>query len=173
MLLSAIMFIFAARLLTSLAARMKKTEIPTIEDFKSALRRHSLKATAQRIAVHRAMMGLEHASADMVTKKVEESAGAKVTVASVYNILTQMAEKGIYGRRMSCNGKMYFDVNPKDHAHIYDKEGNEYMNLVDNELMDVIDEYLGRRKFKGYTIVGADIQLIVKPKRKRTAKINR
>ena len=40
---------------------------PDMEDFKHLLRRHSLKATPQRMAVHEAMMELGHASADMVS----------------------------------------------------------------------------------------------------------
>ena len=64
---------------------------PSLEDFRKELRRHSLKATRQRIAVHEAMMRLVHASADMVAEEVRKD-GASVTVASVYNILSQLAD---------------------------------------------------------------------------------
>ena len=40
--------------------------IPTLEDFRTQLRRHNLRATQQRLAVHQVMMELEHASADTV-----------------------------------------------------------------------------------------------------------
>jgi Fe2+ or Zn2+ uptake regulation protein len=93
---------------------------PNIEEFKAILKQHSLKATPQRLAVHEAMMSLGHACADMVTEAIKEKATAKVTVASVYNILTQMAMLGIYHYRMSSNNKMYFDVNTFKHIHFYD-----------------------------------------------------
>ena len=65
-----------------------------IEEFKVLLKKHSLKATPQRLAVHEAMMSLGHASADMVTEMITQKGTTKVTVASVYNILTNMAMLG-------------------------------------------------------------------------------
>ena len=93
---------------------------PDLEEFKTILRKHSLKATPQRLAVHEAMMSLGHACADMVTQAIKEKGAAKVTVASVYNILTQMAMLGIYHYRLSSNNRMYFDVNTFKHIHFYD-----------------------------------------------------
>ena len=51
---------------------MNKPKCPTIEGFKKVLKKHDLKATPQRIAVHEAMISLGHASADMVTEAIEE-----------------------------------------------------------------------------------------------------
>ena len=62
---------------------------PNIEEFKNILKKHSLKATPQRLAVHEAMMSLGHACADMVTEEIKSKGTTKVTVASVYNILTR------------------------------------------------------------------------------------
>ena len=72
-----------------------QTQKNNIEHFKNILKSHSLKATPQRLAVHEAMLKLGHASADMVTEEIQKSSGTKVTVASVYNILTSMAMLGI------------------------------------------------------------------------------
>jgi hypothetical protein len=51
---------------------------PNIEEFKAILKKHSLKATPQRLAVHEAMMSLGHASADMVTELITRKASSKV-----------------------------------------------------------------------------------------------
>lgn len=40
------------------------------KEFRNLLRRHGLKATPQRLAVHEAMMRLGHASADMVVEEI-------------------------------------------------------------------------------------------------------
>ena len=74
---------------------MTSHKCPSIEEFKQILKKHSLKATPQRLAVHEAMTSLGHASADMVTEAIAEKGTTKVTVASVYNILTQLAMLGI------------------------------------------------------------------------------
>jgi Fe2+ or Zn2+ uptake regulation protein len=139
-----------------------KHPIPTLDDFRSQLRRHNLRATQQRLAVHEVMMELEHASADAVQQKLAER-GAAVTVASVYNILSQLADVRIYGRRLSATNKMFFDIEGVRHIHMYDRENHLYRNLQDEELSDLVAAHLKHRKFKGYTVEGIDIQIIAKP----------
>lgn len=143
-----------------------------IETFKTDLKRHGLKATPQRLAVHRAMMKLGHASADMVTDEIKKNGATKVTVASVYNILTNLALLGIYDHRMSSNNKMYFDVNTFKHLHIYDCENHEYRDVIDEELLDLVEKHLTRRKFKGYRIEDIDIQLIGRPTRRKSKSVS-
>lgn len=141
-----------------------------MDRFRNVLKAHSLKATPQRLAVHEAMLRLGHASADMVTDEIRKNCDTKVTVASVYNILTNMAMLGIYHHRLSSNNKMYFDVNTFKHFHIYDCENHEFKDIVDNELVELIENYFSKRRFRGYSIEDIDIQLIGKPtKRKKLA----
>ena len=142
-----------------------KHPIPTLDDFRSQLRRHNLRATQQRLAVHEVMMALEHASADMVQNELA-ARGASVTVASVYNILSQLADYRIYSRRLSATNKMFFDIEGSRHIHLYDRENHNYRNLQDEELSELVAAHLKRRKFKGYTVEGIDIQIIAKPTRK-------
>lgn len=146
---------------------MNTHKCPDIEEFKAILKKNSLKATPQRLAVHQAMMSLGHASADMVTEQIKADNTAKVTVASVYNILTQLAMLGIYHYRMSANNKMYFDVNTFKHIHFYDKANHEFRDVIDDELVKLIESHLSRKRVKGYKIDGFDIQLVGHPTRKK------
>ena len=146
---------------------MNSHRCPTVEEFKQILKKHSLKATPQRLAVHEVMIELGHASADMVTEAIAAKGTTKVTVASVYNILTNLAMLGIYDYRLSSNKKMYFDVNTIGHMHLYDRENHVFKDVIDEELMGMIQSYLSRKRFKGYKVEGIDIQLIGKPTRKR------
>ena len=140
--------------------------VPTLDEFRTRLKRHGLKATRQRLAVHEAMMGLGHASADLVTEEIGRKGSVKVTVASVYNILSQLADIHIYSRRLSANNKMYFDINSFQHVHLYDRENHRFRDLYDEELMDLVKSHLKRRKFRGFTVEDIDIQLIARPTRK-------
>lgn len=142
---------------------------PTVDEFKTLLKRRGLKATRQRIAVHEAMSVLGHASADMVCDEIVRH-GGNVTVASVYNILSDLADIKIYCRRMSANNKMYFDVNTVKHLHLYDRENNQFRDVVDEEFTALLMSRLKRRKFKGYTIEDIDIQFICRPTKRRGAK---
>ncbi len=145
----------------------KIIETKNIDQFKTALRRYSMKATPQRVAVHEVMLRLGHASADMVCEEIAKDGVTKITVASVYNVLDRLAGIGIYRRRLSSNNKMYFDVNTVRHMHIYDRENNVYKDFFDEELMGMIEAHLEKRKFRGYHIEDIDIQLVCRPTRRK------
>jgi Fe2+ or Zn2+ uptake regulation protein len=113
------------------------------------------------------MISLGHASADMVTEAIEMKATTKVTVASVYNILTNLAMLGIYHYRMSSNNKMYFDVNTFEHIHLYDKENHVFKDVIDEELLNLINSHLARKRFKGYKVESIDVQIVGRPTKKR------
>ena len=146
---------------------MNTHRCPDMEEFRQILKKNQLKATPQRLAVHEAMMKLGHACADMVTEEVLRKGSAKITVASVYNVLTQMAMIGIYDYRLSSNNKMYFDVNTFMHIHLYDHENHVFKDVIDDELIELIESHLSRKRFKGYKVEGIDIQLIGRPTRKK------
>ena len=147
---------------------MHTHKCPDLEEFKAILKKNSLKATPQRLAVHQAMMTLGHASADMVTEAISQKGEAKVTVASVYNILTNMAMLGIYNFRHSANNKMYFDVNTFKHMHLYDQENHIFKDVIDDELIALIESHLSRKRIRGYKIQSIDIQLVGRPTRKKS-----
>lgn len=138
---------------------------PGIEEFKKLLKKHSLKSTQQRLAVHNAMLKLGHASADMVTEEIKSQGTTNVTVASVYNILSQIALLGIYDHRMSANNKMYFDVNTFRHIHLYDYVNNTFKDVIDDDFMDNLDAYFAKKNFKGYRVECVDVQIVCRPSR--------
>lgn len=138
---------------------------PGIEEFKKLLKKHSLKSTQQRLAVHNAMLKLGHASADIVTEEIRSQGTTNVTVASVYNILSQIALLGIYDHRMSANNKMYFDVNTFRHIHLYDYVNNTFKDVIDDDFMDNLDAYFAKKKFKGYRVECVDVQIVCRPSR--------
>lgn len=138
----------------------------TIEDFRECLKRNGLKITTQRLAVHEAMLKLGHASADMVTEEIISNGKAKVTVASVYNVLTQLTLLGIYHHRMSDNNKMYFDVNTFKHFHLYDTINHNFADVIDDDLYSLIESRLLSHRFKGYQVDGIDVQILVHPSAK-------
>ena len=138
-----------------------------MEKFHDVLKKHGLKVTPQRVAVHEAMLELGHACADMVTEEILKEGKTKVTVASVYNILTQLSLLGIYHHRMSSNNKMYFDVNTFKHFHLYDTVNHVHLDVIDDALYKEIEDRLLSKRFKGYRIDGLDIQILVHPSRHR------
>ena len=141
----------------------KNNKAHTIEVFRELLKKNGLKVTPQRVAVHEAMLKFGHACADMVTAEISETSKAKVTVASVYNILTQLSLLGIYHHRLSENNKMYFDVNTFKHFHLYDTVNHVFSDVIDDELYSQIESKLLARRFRGYKIDGIDVQILAHP----------
>ena len=146
---------------------MDNIEENTQNGFAAMLKRKSLKATPQRLAVHRAMQKLGHASADMVAQEIENDANTKITVASVYNILSEFANLGIYQHRLSANNKMFFDFNTYEHAHFYDIENNTFRDISEDKVISELLERLARKRFKGYKVDYIDIQIFGHPTKKR------
>ncbi|MBO4916308.1 MAG: transcriptional repressor [Bacteroidales bacterium] len=141
-----------------------QTRDPSAMDrFKSVLKRHRLKATPQRLAVHEAMLDLGHASADQVGEWIAARSDTRVTPASVYNILTQMTLLGVYVHRFSANNKMYFDVNTFRHVHLYDTVNNDYKDVMDEELLEMVESRIRGKRYRGYKVDGVDIQIICHP----------
>lgn len=137
--------------------------VAELANFRQTLRSNKLKSTPQRLIVHEAMLNLGHASVDQVVEYINKKSKVSITIASVYNVLSTLAEMGIYSRRFSCNSKMYFDITAARHLHVYDSVNNTYKDIIDNEILDVIDEHFQKLKIRGYRLDGVDLQLICHP----------
>lgn len=140
----------------------------SMDEYRAVLKKHSLKATPQRLAVHKAMLSLGHACADQIKEKLDEDGGVNFTVASIYNILAQMSLLGVYSHRFSANNKMYFDVNTYTHMHLYDTVNNEFKDIIDEEVTDLIESKIRNRRYRGFKVDGIDIQIICHPSGKKT-----
>ena len=138
-----------------------------MQKFKALLKQHKLKATPQRLAVHNVMLQLIHASAEQVADVLKEASESKVSVSSVYNILSQMASLGIYGRRLSVNNVMYLDVNPENHLHLYDPQNNVFKDVQDPDLLMEIEERIKRHRYRGFRVSSVEVNVICHPPKKR------
>ena len=145
--------------------RISRKKFRDEEGFRKQLKAHDLKVTPQRLAVHRAMMELIHASADQVREKIGD--GCKISAVTVYSILSELADQGIYSRRMSANNKMYFDIDPRKHVHLYDTRNNEFLDVNDDDLVPLVESGLKGKRFRGYKMDGIDIQILCHPTRKK------
>ncbi len=130
------------------------------------LKDKGLKATPQRLAVHQAMRTLGHASAEEVAAQIAAQGGTAVSPASVYNILTTLADLRIYDRRSGRGNKMVFDVRSGRHLHLYDTRGETWQDLDDEELLSLVEAHFKGRRFRGYKIDGIEVQLLCHPTRR-------
>jgi len=146
--------------------RRSARNVKDMESFRKFLKAKEMKATPQRIAVHEAMIALGHASADMVADFISNKSQTGITVASVYNILEDMTKLGIYSLRMSSNNKRYYDITSTNHVHLYDSRQQEFKDVMDEEIVQIVESHFKGKKFRGYKIDSIDIQLVAHPTRK-------
>jgi Fur family transcriptional regulator, iron response regulator len=84
------------------------------------LKRAGLRPTRQRLALGRLLFGGHdrHVSAETLHEEAQ-TAGSRVSLATVYNTLHQFTEAGLL-RELAVDGaKAYFDTNTSNHSHFY------------------------------------------------------
>lgn len=147
--------------------RRIRKPVKDIDAFRRMISAQGLKATPQRIAIHTAMMELVHASAEQVYEHIIKSGACKISQVSVYNTLSDLAGMGIYARRFSTSNKMFFDINTYKHVHLYDTRNHEIIDIEADDLVELVENGLRGRRFRGYKTDGIDIQILCHPTRKR------
>lgn len=146
---------------------MRRTNAaPDMNRFRSVLKSKGLKSTPQRLAVHEAMLSLGHASVDQVCSWIAQKGTAEISVASVYNILSDLSAIGIYRRIPSPGSKTWYDITTYPHVHIYDRRKDEFKDLADPELMGMVNAWYKEHRPKGYRIDDIEVQLICHPGRR-------
>ncbi len=143
--------------------RRAKT-IPDEQKFRAMLKSRGLRVTETRLAVHRAMMALEHACAEDIAAWLQKENDSAASVSSIYNVLLQMATAGIYSYRMSADNRRYFDVCNYAHAHLYDRKNGVYKNLPESIVQETIRTALRQHRFRGYTVEDIDVQVVCHPR---------
>ena len=144
----------------------RRNAIPDMARFRSVLKSKGLKSTPQRIAVHEAMLALELATADQVCSWIVQKGEADISVASVYNILSDLSSIGLYRRVPSIGNKTLYDISTFPHIHIYNRRKNEFKDLVDPEFVSMVESYFKQHPPKGYRIDDIEVQLICHPGRR-------
>ena len=134
-----------------------------MERLAAALHKAGLKATSQRVAVHKAMISLVHASAEAVRREAFRKGYGKMSAASVYNTLLLLTGLGLYARRLSGDNKMYFDLLAESNFHLYDTVNSSFKDIYDEELMEFIHQRISRRRFRGYHVEGFEVSILARP----------
>ena len=141
--------------------------ISKTKDIRPFLKAKGMRATSQRLAVHEAMLDLGHACADQVSEYIEQHGQTRITTSSVYNILSQFSDLGLYARRFTLDNRLLFDINTEAHLHLYDSRGHVVKDVYDSNLMEIVTSYARKHRFVGYKLDSVEIQLVCHPKRKR------
>ena len=108
------------------------------------LKKNNLRPTTQRVAIINYIL-LKHKIHITAAKLLKHLKNERINIslATVYNNLNELAEKGILKKFYVNNDKMWFDTNLSDHYHFYDYEKDE---LIDIDKSDIVKVFIGKGK---------------------------
>ncbi len=113
-----------------------------IEDIKTKLRYHGLKATHQRMAVLSVLSECNnHPSAEMIMQTLIDQ-GIHMSFATVYNVLETLLETGIIQKISDVNEVMRFDYNTDFHVHVFNEKTGEIKDYFDEDFCSNLQNYI-------------------------------
>ena len=102
---------------------------------KKILKKGNLRPTTQRIAIINYILKKHkvHVTASKLMSYLKNK-NINISLATIYNNLNELADKGILRKFYVNNDKMWFDSNLRDHYHFYDSEKDELIDIDKNEI---------------------------------------
>ena len=118
-----------------------------------------LKITHQRIVVYQAiLMTDKHPTAEQIYDLIKEN-NPSISLATVYKTLETFVENRLINKVSTPQGTMRYDARIDNHNHIYIANTNEIMDYDDEELRDILSDYLNNRKFSNLNITDFKLQI--------------
>lgn len=129
----------------------------TSEYITEQLRTHGLKATVQRTIIFQALLMREdHPTAEQLFEDITIQ-HPSVSLGTVYKTLDSLVEAHL-ARKVKTGEDIYrFDGKTESHSHLYCTRTNKIIDYEDSELMELIHNYLQKKKPNNFEVT--DIQL--------------
>ena len=127
------------------------------DNFVNKLRSSGLRPTRQRIQLCKVLFGRDktfHFTVENLAKMLKKNFDKKVSLATVYNTVHVLKNKG-YLKEISINNKKtYFDTNISHHHHFYNENTNELIDLNDKEIGPIkIKKTIPGKKIKSVEVL--------------------
>ena len=117
-----------------------------LKDINKILKEKNLKVTPQRIAVMQVLMNdRTHPSAEVLIKSILKD-HPYISVGTIYNILDTFVNKGIVVKIHTDDNIMRYDPVVEEHHHIYLDEEGEILDYYDEELTELVKNYLKNKE---------------------------
>ena len=108
-----------------------------IRNFEKKLRSVGLRPTKQRLDICEVLFDRKetfHFTIDDLGKILKTKLKTKMSIATIYNTINSLKNKG-YIKEISLNSeKTYFDTNVKNHHHFFNETTNELIDFHDSDV---------------------------------------
>ena len=102
------------------------------------LRNAGLRQTKQRLAICKVLFdGKEtfHFTIEKLKKIIEKERKKKISLATLYNTVHALKEKGYLKEISLKRNKTFFDTNTKHHHHFYDERMSQLVDIEDKNIL--------------------------------------
>ena len=102
------------------------------------LRNAGLRQTKQRLAICKVLFdGKEtfHFTIEKLKKIIEKGSKNKISLATLYNTVHALKEKGYLKEISLKRNKTFFDTNTKNHHHFYDERMSQLVDIEDKNIL--------------------------------------
>ena len=127
-----------------------------------------LKATPQRVLVYEIMQELCHAPIDVIVNRVQQKS-PEINVSTVYRILNSFCEAALLSKINHPDGKVYFDINTREHHHIF-SDDNSIVDIVDDEVSEYLRQKFAEKLGSNEQIENISVQIVTSKNRLQTIK---
>jgi len=122
------------------------------------LKKCGLKVTPQRIAVFDAVINLNnHPTADNITEFIKVN-HPNIATGTVYKTLETLVQCDIIKKVKTNSDVMRYDAITEKHHHLYCSESDRIEDFYNNELSDILDNYL-KKKIPNFKIEDIKLQI--------------
>ena len=102
------------------------------------LRASGLRPTKQRLAICKILFNRKetfHFTISQLKKIAEKNTRKKISLATLYNTVHALKEKGYLKEILLKRNKTFFDTNTKHHHHFYDENMSQLVDIEDKNIL--------------------------------------
>jgi Fur family transcriptional regulator, peroxide stress response regulator len=126
----------------------------------AALKECGLKVTPQRMAVFDAVIKLNnHPTAEKITEFIKSN-HPNISTGTVYKTLETLVKCGIIRKVKTDSDVMRYDGIVVKHHHLYCSESDRIEDFYDDELNDILYNYLKMKKIPYFRIEDIKLQIV-------------
>jgi Fur family peroxide stress response transcriptional regulator len=128
----------------------------------AALKECGLKVTPQRIAVFDAVISLNnHPTAENVIEYIKSN-HPNIATGTVYKTLETLVKCGLIKKVKTDIDVMRYDAIVERHHHLYCADSDRIEDYYDNDLTEILDNYLKKKKIPDFKIEDIKLQIVGK-----------
>lgn len=118
-----------------------------------------LKATQQRIVILKALYeSLNHPSSEEVYDGIKKK-NPSISLATVYKTLECFVNSGMILKVATSDGLMRYDAKTDQHNHIFLSNTNEIIDFYDEELTQLIADYMSKRNIENFNVKNISLRI--------------